>query len=68
MLLVRLRADVVAATPTWRALDLHRASGWMLFVGLIPAGATFLVSALVASLASPTALGYAETAGWSRSR
>jgi len=62
LLLVRFRADVVAATPTWRALDLHRASGWMLFVGLIPAGSTFLVSALVASLASPTALGYAETA------
>jgi len=44
LLLVRFRSNVVSATPTWRALDLHRSSGWMLFVGLIPAGATFLVT------------------------
>jgi O-antigen/teichoic acid export membrane protein len=62
LLRVRFRRDVVAATPIWHPFDLHRSSGWMLLVGLIPAGATFLVSALVAAFASPTALGYAETA------
>ena len=62
LLLVRLRADVVPSTRTWRWLDLTRSSGWMLLVGLLPAGATFMVSALVAGIASPTALGYAETA------
>jgi O-antigen/teichoic acid export membrane protein len=62
LMLVRFRSEVATATPSWRWLDLTRSSGWMLLVGLLPAGSTFLVSALVVDLASSDALGYAETA------
>jgi O-antigen/teichoic acid export membrane protein len=62
LLLVRRSVGSGVTSPAWHWKELARPGSWMLFVGLVPASVTLLASALVARLASPAMLGYAETA------
>jgi O-antigen/teichoic acid export membrane protein len=49
----------ILATLQWR--DIRRSGVWLAFLGLLDAVMAFTAAALVAHLATPAALGYAET-------
>jgi O-antigen/teichoic acid export membrane protein len=62
LLAARRRWNPAALLPDVRLSGIVRSGGWLLSSSLIPTGAAFIASAIVAHQAGPALLGYAEVA------